>query len=191
MKWDTKFTRLFSCQVPVMGAPMAGAAGGLLAAEVCKAGGLGFIAAGHLNSKESLQNLVQEIELFQEVSGEKFYPLCIGVIGYSTFATEDGSNFFENVLENHQPTCVQFFAPAISILKHDKKTKSAIDLSHSYGCKVIAQVGTEEEGIKALEAGADCLIAQGTEAGGHGVVRELGCGTFTLTSRLVKRAKGK
>lgn len=168
-----------------------GASGGLLAAEVCRAGGLGFIAAGHLNSKEALHDLELEIKLFRELSGDDDLPLCVGFIGHSTFATEQGWNLFENVLEDFQPKVVQLFAPAISYMKEDTKSNSVVQLAHSYGCKVIAQVGCENDGIKALEEGVDCLIAQGTEAGGHGLRRELGCGTLTLTSRLVKRAKGR
>lgn len=161
-----------------------------MAAETCRAGGLGFIAAGHLNSKESLLSLEHEINVFEELSGSDNFPLCIGFIGHSTFATEQGWNLFENVLEDFQPKAIQLFAPAISYTTQGAKITSVVELAHSYGCKVVAQVGCENDGVKALEKGVDCLIAQGTEAGGHGLRRELGCGTLTLTSRLVKRAKG-
>jgi nitronate monooxygenase len=48
-----------------------------------------------------------------------------------------------------------------------------------------------KDGIDALEAGVDCLVAQGTEAGGHGVRRELGTGTLSLTAQLVKFAENR
>jgi len=172
-----------------MGAPMLGPSGGHLAAETCRAGGLGFLAAGHLNSKESLHSLEQEIDIFKELCNDEF-PLCIGFIGHSTFATEQGWSLFENVLEDYSPMAIQIFAPAIAYMNNDSRT-SVVQLAHSYGCKVIAQVGCEDDGVQALNEGVDCVIAQGTEAGGHGVRREHGCGTLSLTSRLVKRAKGK
>jgi len=52
--WNTKFTQLFSShhlRVPIMGAPMAGVSGGKLAAAACRAGAMGFIAAGHFNNE--------------------------------------------------------------------------------------------------------------------------------------------
>mmetsp|Transcript_18999 Transcript_18999/g.47056 ORF Transcript_18999/g.47056 Transcript_18999/m.47056 type:complete len:361 (-) Transcript_18999:75-1157(-) len=191
MKWNTGFTRTFSCRLPIMGAPMLGPSGGHLAAETCRAGGLGFLAAGHLNSKEALHSLEREIEIFKEVSNDEEFPLCIGFIGHSTFATEQGWSLFENVLEDYSPKAIQVFAPAISYMKNNGTKTSVVKLAHSYGCKVIAQVGCEDDGVQALEEGVDCVIAQGTEAGGHGVRREHGCGTLSLTSRLVKRSNGK
>lgn len=50
-------------------------------------------------------------------------------------------------------------------------------------------MGTIAEGKEALEAGVDGLIAQGTEAGGHGMRRELGYGTLALAARLVTLAR--
>ncbi|KAL3941817.1 MAG: hypothetical protein SGBAC_003897 [Bacillariaceae sp.] len=174
-----------------MGAPMLGPSGGQLAAETCRAGGLGFLAAGHLNSKEALHTLEREIEIFKEVSNDEEFPLCIGFIGHSTFSTDQGWSLFENVLEDYSPTAIQVFAPAITYMKNNGTKTSVVQLAHSYGCKVIAQVGCEDDGVQALKEGVDCVIAQGTEAGGHGVRREHGCGTLSLTSRLVKLSKGK
>lgn len=42
---QTALTRLLNIRVPVVCAPMAGAAGGLLAAGVARGGGFGFVAA--------------------------------------------------------------------------------------------------------------------------------------------------
>jgi hypothetical protein len=94
-----------------MGAPMAGVSGAKLAFETCRAGGLGFIAAGHLNSKESFKELEHEIETFKELaaaaiasaSGEESYPLCIGFIGHSTFKEELGWNLVQHLLEDYEP----------------------------------------------------------------------------------------
>jgi nitronate monooxygenase len=168
--------------------PSSDTSGGLLAAETCRAGGLGFVAAGHLNSKEALIKLEREINIFRQADTEDCYPLAIGFIGHSTFGSEDGWRMFENILEDYQPQVIQCFAPAISYHKEQKNKKNVVQIAHSYGCKIIAQVGTVEEGIQALEAGVDAIIAQGSEAGGHGVRREDGNGTLSLTARLVKIA---
>jgi NAD(P)H-dependent flavin oxidoreductase YrpB (nitropropane dioxygenase family) len=44
---STPLTRLLGVRCPVVCSPMAGAAGGLLAARVHRGGGFGFIAGGH------------------------------------------------------------------------------------------------------------------------------------------------
>jgi nitronate monooxygenase len=39
---------------------------------------------------------------------------------------------------------------------------------HNAGAKLICQVQTVAQACEAMEAGADVIVAQGTEAGGHG-----------------------
>ena len=53
---------------------------------------------------------------------------------------------------------------------------------------MLAQVGSVADAVEALEAGVDGLIAQGREAGGHGLRSELASGTLPLASRLVTLA---
>jgi nitronate monooxygenase len=139
-----------------------------------------------LNSKESLHSLEQEIEKFKDklLQSNEQYPLCIGFISHSTFSPK-GWNLFENVLEDYSPDVVQFFAGSVCCPSGLGNT-DAVKIAHSFGCKVMMQVGTVEEGKSALDYGVNAIIAQGTEAGGHGVRRELGCGTLSLTSQLVE-----
>lgn len=67
-------------------------------------------------------------------------------------------------------TVIQFFAPAVSYPPPGVKAKlnvsNTVKLCHSYGCKVVAQVGSVKEAIEAMECGVDCIVAQGSEAGG-------------------------
>jgi nitronate monooxygenase len=150
----------------------------LLAAESCRAGALGFVAAGHLHDLTALN---AEIAVFREKAPPDA-PLCIGFIGHSSLKDADGWDRFQRVLKEHKPDVVQFFAPAITV---NAAGKSNVDMAHEYAAKVIAQVGSVKDGVEALEAGVDCLIAQGSEAGGHGLRRELGSGTLPLASQLV------
>jgi len=171
--------------------PSTGVAGAHLAAETCRAGGLGFLAAGHLNSKEALHALENEIVKFKELSNGK-YPLCIGFISHSTFGSQLGWDLFENVLESHEPDVVQFFAGALHSSARHRNT-DAVKIAHSFGCKVIMQVSTVDDAERAFEYGVNAICAQGTEAGGHGIRLELGSGTLSLTAKLVdmsaKRAR--
>lgn len=176
---------------------MAGVSGGSLAYQTCRAGGLGFIAAGHLDSEKSFQKLEREIKIFRDLakSSSSSLPLGIGFIGHSTFGEESpGWDFVQRILEEHRPESVQIFAPAISkapshVVESSPSYTHDVAVCQSYGCRVIAQVGSVKDGVDALAAGVDCLIAQGTEAGGHGIRRDIGNSTLSLTARLVRLAK--
>jgi len=173
--WNTLFTKQFECRLPIMGAPMAGVSGGSLAFQTCRAGGLGFIAAGHLINQQAFEKLEREIKIFNNLSmsSSLSFPLGIGFIGHSTFGKDSpGWDYVRRILEEHRPKSIQIFAPAISedlpskIAGSPSSFNSNVGMCQSYGCKVVAQVGSVKGGIEALEAGVDCLIAQGTEAGG-------------------------
>lgn len=158
---------------------MANVSGGLLAGETCRAGALGFLAAGH---NTSLDDFEEQVKLFHKHAPEDA-PLSIGFIGHSAFASLASWDRFEQVLSTYKPRVVQFFAPSIATRDTDEKTN--VQVAHEYDCQVLAQVGNIEEGKQALEAGVDGLIAQGSEAGGHGLRREHGNGTLALAARLV------
>lgn len=167
-----------------MGAPMAGVSGGALAAETCRAGALGFIAAGHLTSQSHLHQLEKEIAIFRTSSADA--PLCIGWIGFSSFGKEEGFTLYEEVLTKHKPAVVQFFAPSIS--RHPTTQKTNVEMAQEHNAKVLLQVGDVKEGIEAIESGAEGIISQGSEGGGHGLRRELGNGTLPLAARIVRLA---
>jgi len=161
---------------------MAEVSGGLLAAETCRAGALGFVAAGHTTL---LRDVEKQVSVFRKYA-PKDAPLSIGFIGHSTFASPASWDRFEDVIKIHKPSVVQFFAPSIAT-RDDGMTN--VQVAHEYDCQVLAQVGNIVEGKEALEAGVDGLIAQGTEAGGHGLRRELSNGTLALAARLVSLTK--
>ncbi len=54
------------------------------------------------------------------------------------------------------------------------------------GARLICQVQTVSQAREAMEAGADVIVAQGTEAGGHGVSEPL----FTLLPQVVDACPG-
>ena len=137
-----------------------------------------------------MTELEEQITIFRQKaeetlsSGTTKLPLAIGFIGHSTFGCDLGWELFESVLRKHKPDVVQFFAPAIHHKPNAGKTN--VQLAQTYGSLVMAQVGSVNDAMEAIDAGVDCIIAQGSEAGGHGLQRGLGNGTLSLTSRLVK-----
>jgi nitronate monooxygenase len=62
-------------------------------------------------------------------------------------------------------------------------------LAQKYNAKVLAQVGTVQEAMEAVDAGVDGLIVQGSEAGGHGVRRELGNATLPLAITVITKLR--
>eukprot|EP00942_MAST-04A_sp_MAST-4A-sp1_P002944 g2944.t1 len=157
---------------------MAGVSGGLLASTTTNAHACGLIAGGYL---DNLEKLNKEIQIYRSNTMEGT-PVHIGFIGYA--AMKDGLERVESVLKQHQPFSVQFFAPAHT----PNGTFQNFELARKYNCKIIAQVGCEKDAIDCLEAGVDCLVAQGTEAGGHGLHSELGSGTLPFSRRCVELA---
>lgn len=176
---------------------MAGVSGGLLAAEVSSAGALGFIAAGHFDDVNKLE---EEIALFESImksatsssatseSNEGLLDdsnLCIGFIGHSSLSSPEGWAKYDRLLQTHKPKAVQFFAPSI-IKRQSNSSFSNVELAHQHGVKFIAQVGSVLEAKEAIHHNVDAIFCQGSEAGGHGLRRELGNSTITLASQVSK-----
>lgn len=180
--WNTRFTRLFGIKTPLMATPMADVSGGLLAAEASRAGALSFIAAGH---GDDLDGLSEQIGVFRRrVRGRGL--LGIGFISHSSLRNGEDFSVLESVLRNHRPHAVQFFAPAVVTGRSDDEDRLAtnVDVARFHGAKVVLQVGSVREVKRILKDGdADVLVVQGSEAGGHGLRRELGNGTLALAAR--------
>jgi NAD(P)H-dependent flavin oxidoreductase YrpB (nitropropane dioxygenase family) len=61
-----------------------------------------------------------------------------------------------------RPSVMQF-----AWARPEQDLRPFFDRAHSAGCKVTHMVGTVPEAVRAAKAGADVVIAQGTEGGGH------------------------
>jgi NAD(P)H-dependent flavin oxidoreductase YrpB (nitropropane dioxygenase family) len=61
-----------------------------------------------------------------------------------------------------RPALIAFAWP-----RPDQDVKSYIARTHAAGCKVTFMAGGVPEAVRAAESGADVIIAQGTEGGGH------------------------
>jgi nitronate monooxygenase len=100
-------------------------------------------------------------------------------------------NFLQSiipVLQEHRPAAVWLFsakdgdryAQFIPALKAESK---------SWGLKVFVQTGSVNGAREALEDGADILVVQGTDAGGHQFA--LGAGLMTLLPEVVDMVKAE
>ena len=145
----TRLTEMFSLQHPIALAPMGGVSGGLLAAAVSNAGGLGMVGGGYGDAAW----LRQELSRVNEATRQ---PWGVGLITWSADPA-----VLELILE-HRPAAVMLSFGDPRPL--GERIKAA-------GCRLICQVQDLEGARIARQAGADLIVAQGTEAGGHGGLR--------------------
>jgi len=143
-------TALLGIAKPLVLAPMGSVAGGQLAAAVSRAGGLGLIGGGYGNADWIRRE-------FQRAEGAR-----VG-IGFITWSLAKEPQLLDLALE-HKPCAV--------MLSFGDPRPFAEKIRAS-GAKLICQVQSLAIARQALEAKADVLVAQGTEAGGHGGERSL------------------
>lgn len=181
MSW----TQQLSLKFPILQAPMAGAQGVTMAAAISNAGGLGAIPSALLSS-DALDEALNEFRRLTESSA----PVNVNFFThdnppedsadqqrwrkalapyYAEFDIEPpttagaGRNPFDaascDVLEQHRPDVVSFHfgLPETGLLERVK----------AWGALVLASATTVEEAVWLEQHGADVIIAQGLEAGGH------------------------
>jgi nitronate monooxygenase len=141
----TPLTSRLGIRHPVLLAPMAGVSGGVLAAEVSRAGGLGLIGGGYGDRDWLLREFV--------AAGHA----RVGV-GFILWALERRPDLLDLALDRE---------PAAVFLSFGDFGRFAGRVTQA-GIPLILQVQTLTQARAALDAGADILVAQGTEAGGHG-----------------------
>ena len=146
MALRTAFTEFFSLQHPIALAPMGGASGGALAAAVSTGGGLGFVGAG----REEPAWLDRELEI---AAGSTSKPWGVG---FQAWATDVAT--VERALA---------YRPRAVMLSFGDPRPLAAAVK-SAGAALIVQVTDLDEARVAMDIGADVIVAQGTEAGGHG-----------------------
>ncbi len=155
----TPLTSLAGIRHPVLLAPMGGVAGGRLAAAVAGAGGLGLIGAGYGDPVWLARELA--------AAGDA----RVGV-GFITFALDSRPDSLALALA-HAPVAVQ--------LSFGDPTPY-VEPIHDAGALLISQVQTVAEAVRAAASGADVIVAQGQDSGGHG---RPGRGTFGLVPAVV------
>jgi nitronate monooxygenase len=166
MPIETSLTALLGVQHPILSAPMDTIAGARLAAAVSAAGGFGMLGGGY-GDRAWLERETAKLAAGSVPFG----------IGFITWSLAKKPELLDIALDA-KPRAVMLsfgdpkpFAPRI---------KSA-------GALLFCQVQTEDMARQALDAGADVLIAQGTEAGGHGASRT----TIDIVPAIVDLAAGR
>ena len=148
----TRFTETFRIRHPIVCAPMALVTGGRLAGAVSAAGGLGIVGGGYAGILGGEPDLDTEIA---QVRGRTFG------IGFITWALARVPHVLDQALA-HGPCCV-------FLSFGDPRPFSGRILRS--GAKLVCQVQSLRHIDEAIDAGAAVIVAQGTEAGGHGASR--------------------
>lgn len=144
----TRLTDRFSLEHPVILAPMAFAAGGLLASAISRAGGLGMIGGGYGDAD------------WLQAEFERAGDARVGC-GFITWSVAREPALLDLALARR---------PAALLLSFGDPRPLAARV-HAAGVSLLCQVQSREMAQLALEAGAAALVAQGTAAGGHGASR--------------------
>jgi enoyl-[acyl-carrier protein] reductase II len=162
----TKLTELLKIEYPVMLAGMGGVSYSAVTAAVSNAGGYGCLGASTMTSEQ----LASEIAATKSLTSKPF-----GVDLLTAFPNDLLRNV-ELLIEGGAST----FVAGLGV------PRQVIDLCHQHHVLVISMCGKVEHARRALDAGCDVVVAQGTEAGGHtGTVA-----TFPLVPLIVDAIEG-
>lgn len=159
MALQTRLTRAFGIRHPIVLAPMDPASGGELAAAVSAAGGLGLIGGGYGDRE------VLEAE-FAKAGNQR-----VGY-GFITWSMAKNPALLDLALAHKPAAMMLSFADP----------RPFAEKIHAAGIPLICQVHNLEHARIALAAGAAVLVAQGTDAGGHGLTTR---GTISFVPNVV------
>jgi NAD(P)H-dependent flavin oxidoreductase YrpB (nitropropane dioxygenase family) len=143
---QTKICDLFKIDLPILNAGMGGVALAPLAAAVSEAGGMGTIAFAGFTPEAMLS----EISAARAITNK---PLCVNLL--IPFLREGA---FKLLAKEPIDAVTLFWGDPAEMIPRAKADGIR---------RVIWQCGSAAEALEAKRAGADAIIAQGVEAGGH------------------------
>jgi nitronate monooxygenase len=208
---NRRFQNLLDIEIPIIQAPMAGAAFADMAIAVSEAGGLGSLACALLSPAQmreeiglirkqtsrpvNLNFFCHQVPSFQaeaEVRWRKrleCYYRELGVDPLESAPPTDRAPFDTNACE-----VIEEFAPEVVSFHFGLPDNTLIDRVKSTGAKMLSSATTVEEAYWLEEHGCEAIIAQGFEAGGHrgmflGEDVSTQVGTMALVPQIVDAVK--
>ncbi len=143
---DTRLCHLLGCRYPIIQTAMGWVADPKLVAATCNAGGFGFLAGAVMTPQEVEQGILQIKELTKNPFGVNFHM-------YAPGAAE--------IID----ICIKHQVKAVSYSR--SPSREAVKKLKDAGIVCIPTVGALKHAIKAVEMGADAVVVQGGEGGGH------------------------
>ncbi|TFV56797.1 nitronate monooxygenase [Mycobacterium sp. PS03-16] len=164
MPLRTPWCETLGIDVPIVNAPMGGAAGARLAQVVSGAGGLGMVGMGSAATPELLTGELRALSGIER-------PVGIGLVHWVT--------------QRHPRLLDAALAAGPALLSVSfGEDWSWVRRAHDAGIRTAGQVGTVAAAHRAVDAGVDVLVARGAEGGGHGEPR---VATLPLLAELLDR----
>lgn len=164
-KWyKTEVCEILGIEYPIFLGAMVWVSNWKLASAVSNAGGLGVLAGGSILSEDELR---EEIKRVREATDRPF--------GVNIPIMNPLSEQLVNV-------CIEEKIPVIITSAGNPKTYA--EKIKSSGAKFVHVVATPRQGKKAEECGADIIVAEGIEAGGHDSPFEIT--TFVLIQKITE-----
>ena len=161
----TSICEYFRIKFPIVLAGMGGVSMHKLVAAISNAGGLGVLGAATLSPKE----LREEIRKTRELTSQPFAVDLLAPI--------------PDMMRPHMPVLIEekieIFVAGLAVPVEFVKTM------HDHGMKVVVMCGKVHHAEKAVAGGADVVVAQGSDAGGH--TGEIG--TFSLVPQVLDAVK--
>lgn len=150
---------------------MALASGGALAAACAQAGALGLVGGGYAD----LTWTAREYTLACALATTANALPRIG-IGFITWKLDEDASALDWVLAQ--------VSPPVAVMLSFGHTPPYAARIRAAGAKLMVQIQRVEQAQAAVDAGADVIVAQGGEAGGHGMNALNGRGSMTLVPEL-------
>jgi nitronate monooxygenase len=183
MPLRTALVELLGCEYPVIQAPMGGAATAELVAAVSSAGGLGSLGSAVLPPDE----LVRQAKAVRAATDRPFnvnffchQPPVLSQRDAAHGRGRFGALYRELGLGEPPEPSVPPIAfdearlealleirPAAASFHFGLPDRAALEAVREAGCRVLSSATTVAEAEHLVERGADAVIAQGAEAGGH------------------------
>ncbi|HLH24708.1 MAG TPA: nitronate monooxygenase [Chloroflexota bacterium] len=145
----TRFTRLAGVEHPVVLGGMGTGTSAPLVSAVSAAGGLGILSASHI----SPEKLRAEVAAIRAATDRPFG------LNYLLAFCDDEHVAIGLAL---RPKVMSFAWPRL-----DQDLSAHFARAHEIGALVVHMVSTAAEAVRVAAAGADVIVAQGTEGGGH------------------------
>jgi nitronate monooxygenase len=185
-----RLQQVLGIEAPILQSGMGGVAGTELAAAVSRAGGLGVLAALRLRP-DQVRSAIREI---RDMTAK---PFGVNIGRHDDVrAPPDPAQVPDDIIHGSQTVLNEFrprFELPATLARPDAGAdlvNAALDVMieeripvfsaaigvpdallvqrfHEVGTTVVAMVATTEDAVTAVENGADVIVAQGTESGGH------------------------
>mgnify|MGYP001027964837 CR=1 FL=1 len=143
----TRITEMLGIEYPVLLAGMGGVSYAPLVAAVSEAGGFGCLGASTMTPDE----MVEEMKKVRDLTDKPFG------VDLLTAMPGDLTKLVKLVIEGG----AKVFVAGLGV------PENVVSLCHDEGLLVMNMCGKVSHAVRAVEAGCDIVVAQGTEAGGH------------------------